>query len=144
LERSEREIDNTQSQEEVTLLGQIFDKWCPIYMSYGMTYDEYWYDDCYKAYYYAKAYKEKLKSQDEFMWEQGMYVYEAILQCAPILHPFSKSSKPLPYTDKPHLHKVFMTEEEHKKNIEQETENERLKAYMWAKSLQRIYKQKDK
>ena len=142
MERSEREIDNTQSQEEVTLLGQIFDKWCPIYMSYGMTYDEYWYDDCYKAYYYAKAYKEKLKSQDEFMWEQGMYIYEAILQCSPILHPFSKETKPLPYTEKPHLSDVFESEEEKQKQLKQQEENERIKAYAWMKTIARFYKNK--
>lgn len=98
-------------------------------MSYGMTYDEFWYDDLYKTYFYLKAYKEKLKQRDSEMWEQGMYIYEAILQCAPILHPFSKASEPLPYTEKPHLYKE--TKQELKEKQEQEQENERLKAELW-------------
>lgn len=100
-------------------------------MCYGMSYDEFWHGDVYMTRYYLKAYKEKLKQRDMELWEQGMYIYEAILQCSPILHPFSKAKKPLPYTEQPHTMQVVEKTEVEK---EQERENERLKAIWWAKN----------
>jgi hypothetical protein len=80
-------------------------------MSYGMSYDEYWYDDCFKAKFYREQYKIRLKKEDMDMWKQGMYIYEALCDVSPILHAFSKKgTKPLPYRDKPLLQEY---EQEH-------------------------------
>lgn len=117
-----------------------FEKACPIYMVYGLSYEDFWYGDPFKAKYQREYYKLKLQKQDEYMWEQGMYIYEALLQCAPILHPFSKSKKPLPYTEKPHF--VMLSEEEEKERKRQEEENERLKAQLWIKTWMRGMKKK--
>lgn len=110
---------------------------CHIFMSYGMSYDEFWHDDVFKTRYYLKAYKEKLKQKDMELWEQGMYIYEAILQCSPILHPFSKAKEPLPYTDKPHTMQVV---EKTEQEIAKEQENERLKAELWMRTWVRNMK----
>lgn len=118
---------------------ECFEKQCPIFMSYGMSYDDFWYGDLYKTYFYRKAHKEKLKQKDMELWEQGMYIYEAILQCSPILHPFSKAKEPLPYTKKPHFMLVEELTEEEKKR---EEENERLKAQLWMKTWVREMKKK--
>mgnify|MGYP003297365174 CR=1 FL=1 len=104
---------------------------CHIFMSYGMSYDEFWYDDVYKTRYYLKAYKERLKQKDMELWEQGMYIYEAILQCSPILHPFSKAKEPLPYTKEPH---TMLAHEKTEEELLQEQENERLKAEFWLRN----------
>ena len=57
----------------------------------------------------------------------GMYVYEAIMDCSPILHAFSKKgTKPLPYAQRPYLMDKLQEKTESEK--EQEKENERLKA----------------
>lgn len=114
-------------------------------MSYGMDYKDYWYGDIFQTYYVLKAYRLKLKAEDEYMWMQGMYVYEAILDCARILHPFSKATKPLPYSEQPYLHKVEQTqkqldEEERQKQIE----NVRLKAQIWIKNWVRQMKKANK
>lgn len=117
------------SDVEVVSYTECFEKYCPIYMSYGLSYEDFWYGDVYKAKYQREAYKLKIRQQDEFMWEQGMYIYEAILQCSPVLHPFSKATKPLPYTDKPHT--IEIEEQKDEKINEQMVENERLKAQIW-------------
>jgi len=71
-----------------------------------------------------------------------MYVYEAILDCSPILHAFSKKgTKPLPYSDKPFLMDKFREKTEAEK--EQERENERLKAIIrfnnWFKATKKHF-----
>lgn len=114
-----------------------FEQACPIFMLYGLSYDDFWYGDPYKAKYQLKAYKLILKREDEIIWEQGMYIYEAILQCAPVLHPFSKAKKPLPYTEKPHLVDVYENQRKQEEITQQEVENERLKAQIWVKNWAR-------
>ena len=122
-------FDNDDADVEGVPYTKAFEEACPIFMMYGLTYDEFWYDDCYKALYQLKTYKHKLKHEDELLWEQGWYIYEALLQCAPVLHPFSKAQKPLPYTEKPHLQQIEDEKTEQEK--QQEVENERLKAQIW-------------
>lgn len=122
-------------------LTKIFEQECPYYMSYGMTYDEYWYDDCFKVQFYRESYKLKLKKEDTDMWKQGMYIYEALCDVSPILHAFSKDgTKPLPYRSKPMLVEL----EDNKKQKEQEVENERLKAIVffenWARATAKHFK----
>lgn len=119
-------ISEEKSKVESTSLTQLFEKACPIYMSYGMSYNDFWYGPAFMTTFYRDANKLKLRQQDENNWMIGMYVYEAILDCSPVLHAFSKKgTKPLPYAEKPYLTDVFETKTEAQK--EQEKENERLK-----------------
>ena len=68
-----------------------------------MTYDQFWNQDVclVKAYREADKIKRDLRNQD--MWLQGAYIYEAILDAAPVLRfSFSKKPpKPIPYLDQP-------------------------------------------
>ena len=80
--------------------------------------------------FYKDADKLRIRQQDENNWMLGMYVYEAILDCSPILHAFSKrGTKPLPYAEKPYLMDKLetKTKAEIEREKEQEKENERLK-----------------
>jgi hypothetical protein len=106
-------------------------------MSYGMSYDDYWYGDCFKAKFYREQYKIRLEKEDRDMLIQGMYIYEALCDVSPILHAFSKNgTKPLPYREKPMLEELKTEKTEKEK--EQEIQNERLKARIffenWAKA----------
>lgn len=117
------------SKVEHTSLTELFEKICPIYMSYGMTYNEFWYGSAYMVSFYRESYKLKLKQQDENNWMQGMYVYEALCKVSPVLHAFSKKgTKPLPYAEKPFLMDKINPVEKTQEQIEREKENERLKA----------------
>lgn len=111
---------------ESTSLTKLFEKACPIYMSFGMSYHDFWYGPAFMTTFYKDAHKLRLRQQDENNWMLGMYVYEAILDCSPILHAFSKKgAKPLPYAEKPYL--ADKLNEKTTTEKEQEIENERLK-----------------
>ena len=97
-------ISKEKSKVEYTSLTNLFEKQCPIYMSYGMTYDEFWYGEFYRTKFYRESYIIKNRHKDEELWLQGMYVYEALCKVSPILHAFSKKgAKPLPFSEKPYL-----------------------------------------
>lgn len=120
-------ISEERPKVESTSLTKTFEKACPIYMSYGMSYNDFWFGPAFMTQFYRDANKLRIRQQDENNWMIGMYVYEAILDCSPILHAFSKKgTKPLPYAEKPYLMDNLVEKTEAEK--EQEKENERLKA----------------
>lgn len=119
-------ISEERPHVEDTSLTKLFEKACPIYMSFGMSYHDFWYGPAFMTTFYKDAHKLRLRQQDENNWMLGMYVYEAILDCSPILHAFSKKgTKPLPYAEQPYLSDKLS--EKTTAEIEQERENERLR-----------------
>lgn len=145
-------LKSKEKQVESISLTELFEKWCPIYMSYGMTYDEYWKQSPYRAKFYREAHELKVKQNDEQMWVQGMYIYEALCEVSPILHAFSKSgTKPLPYAQKPYLSHLKTESERDKEREEQEKqkqiENERLIAQVhfqnWARNTAKMFEEKN-
>lgn len=133
-----------KSKVESVSLTEIFEKLCPIYMSYGMTYDEFWYDSPYRAKFYREAKKIQVKQKDEELWLQGVYIYDALCRVSPILHAFCKSgTKPLPYAEKPYM----AQKEDEKANEEQRIENERLIAQVhfqqWARAAEKRFNNKE-
>ena len=130
------------STVESTSLTKIFEHECPYYMSYGMSFDEYWYGDAYLVKFYRDAYKLKIRYDDVFMWKQGMYIYEALCDVSPILHAFSKKgAKPLPYRSNPMSEETKQIETEKEKEIA--IKNERMKARIfferWAKATKKHF-----
>lgn len=140
-------LKSEERKVESTSLTSLFEKMCPIYMSYGMTYDEYWKESPYRAKFYREAHEMKVKRKDEEMWVQGMYIYEALCEVSPVLHAFSKSgTKPLPYAKKPYLASV--EQEKTEENKKQQMENERLIAQIhfqnWARNTKKMFENKNK
>ena len=75
----------------------------PYYLSIGMTPEQYWDGDCTLPKYFRKAEELRNDKRNEELWLQGMYIYEAICDVAPILHAFAKKgTKPTPYAAKPY------------------------------------------
>lgn len=69
----------------------------------GMTYDQFWNQDVDLVKPYRKAWKIKQDVENQKLWLQGAYVYEAILCASPVLHDFAKKgTKPTPYPEKPY------------------------------------------
>ena len=68
-----------------------------------MPYVLFWSGDCTAVIAYRKAYEIQRRRDERDLWRQGMYVYEAICDVAPILHAFAKKgTKPTPYSEKPY------------------------------------------
>ena len=135
---------------EYTFLKIVFEEVCPFFISIGMTYNQFWYDDVSIAKAYLKAFKIKQKRENEIeewrMWKQGVYTYEALCDVSPVLHAFAKKgTKPLPFPTKPYgIEENNIEKTEAQK--EQEAENERLRAIIkfksWAKSVKKDFQNK--
>ena len=50
-------------------------------IKYGMSYNQFWFDDPQLYYIYEEAYLEKLKERDIFNWQMGVYMQYAIGSC---------------------------------------------------------------
>lgn len=138
-------ITKDKSKVEVTSLTELFEKQCPIYMSYGMSYDEFWYGDFYRTKFYRESYVIQRRQKDEELWLQGMYVYEALCKVSPILHAFSKKgTKPLQYSSKPYMSDIKLESEVVDK--EQEEKNAQLIARIhfenWARAMKKKFEKK--
>ena len=135
---SESFTKSGNSRVESTSLTKLFEHECPYYMSYGMSFDEYWNGDAYLVKFYRDTYKLKMRYDDVFMWKQGMYIYEALCDVSPILHAFSKEgAKPLQYRSKP-MSEELKEDMKTEKEKEQQIKNKRLKAQIffdnWARN----------
>lgn len=142
---SNRLISKEKSKVEVTSLTETFEELCPIFMSYGMSYDEYWHSSPYRAKFYLKAHKLKVKQKDEELWMQGMYIYEALCDVSPILHAFSKKgTKPLPYSSRPYLDSVqaVQTKEQQEKEKKNAQLIARLHFERWARDTKKHFEKK--
>ena len=102
---------------------ETFEELCPYYLNIGMTYYDFWDGDPSMV----RAYREKEKhtrDRENFnFWLQGMYIYEAILDIAPVLRAFSKSTKPTPYRSEPISISSTKTEAEKKMENKQKMRN---------------------
>lgn len=88
----------------------------PYYLSIGMTYDQYWNDDPTLVIYYRKADEMRIERKNQELWLQGMYIYEALCDVAPIMHAMAKKgTKARPYTEQPYA----ITEKQRRREIEE-------------------------
>ena len=83
--------------------GEVFDEAFPHYLLMGMSPEQYWEQDCQLVKAYRQAHALKQEEENRFAWLQGMYVYEAICDVAPVLHAFAKRGTTVrPYPEKPY------------------------------------------
>lgn len=79
-----------------------FNELFPYYLAIGMTYEQYWDGDCALVADYRRAQEIRNEMENQRLWLQGMYVYDAICCTSPILRAFSKAKKPLRYRTEPY------------------------------------------
>lgn len=97
------------------------------YMVMGMTPDEYWNGDPALLKAYRKADELKRERRNEELWLQGMYIYEAIGDLAPILHAFAKKgAQAKPYTEQPYPVTNRLRAEAEKLRIKREYDQQKL------------------
>lgn len=115
-------MGNSLTEANSITLTETFEERCPFYMSIGMTYEDFWFKDVCMTKFYLKAYELKLEQKDTEIWLQGVYIYEALIKVAPILHAFAKSgAKAQPYAEKPY---GIFSRKKQKQATKQEIEDE--------------------
>lgn len=60
-----------------------------------MGYHDYWDGDCEMARYYRDMDEKVKERQNEALWLQGLYFYEALVDASPVLNAMSKKHKPM-------------------------------------------------
>ena len=101
----------------------------PYYLSIGMTPEQYWDGDPSLAKYYRQADELTRKRKNQALWLQGMYIYEALCNVAPVLQAFAKKgTKPIPYPD--HPYSLTIKEQEDEKKLREKRDREKARLYM--------------
>ena len=104
----------------------------PYYLSIGMTPEQYWDGDPSLVKYYRKSDEISRERRNQELWLQGMYIYEALCDVAPVLHAFAKrGTKPAPYSDHPYA--LTKRERADEQKLREKREREKAKRYMEAK-----------
>jgi hypothetical protein len=81
-----------------------------------MTYDQFWNDDPTLVIHYRKAAEMQIERKNQELWLQGLYIYEALCDVAPILQAMAKKgTKARPYSEKPYA----ITEKQRRREIEE-------------------------
>ncbi|MGN0535741.1 MAG: hypothetical protein ACI4IR_07060 [Eubacterium sp.] len=117
--------ENTLSHFSFT---DFFNEHLPFFLSIGMSYEQYWNDDCYIAQYYRKAYELQRNRINEQLWLQGLYIYEAILDMSPALRamgaqaPEKYVSEPYPITPEECEKREIQKAKEHQEEMKAKTE----------------------
>lgn len=110
----------------------------PVYMAMGMTPDEYWNGDPALLKAYRKMDEIRRERENEMLWLQGMYIYEAIGDLAPILHAFAKKgTEAKPYAERPYpiTKRLKKEAEEAKEQREYEQQKARFQQMMTAVNM---------
>lgn len=94
--------ENGEAKPNKTI-AEAFDEAFPHYLAMGMTYQQFWEQDCMLVIAYRKAYRLRQEQQNQFAWLQGLYIWKA-LQSAPVfVNGFvPKGATIEPYWDKPY------------------------------------------
>lgn len=104
-------------------------------MSIGMTYEQFWEGNPQMVKYYREAEELKVRRQNQQLWLQGYYVYNAIGAFVEILPAFpKKGAKVQPYLQEP----LSLTEAERRQKEEERMKQkmERIKERMMARALE--------
>jgi hypothetical protein len=97
-----------------------------------MTPEQYWDGDPTLAKYYRKSDELRRERRNQELWLQGMYIYEALCDVAPVLNAFAKKgTKPNPYSEHPYA--LTNREREEAQKLREKREREKARRYMEAK-----------
>lgn len=104
---SEKEGSNGQQQVSTTAplsYTDTFNQCLPFYLSIGMTYEQFWYGDCTLVKPYRQAFEMKQDRENQRLWLQGRYFYDAICAASPLFRFSMKGGKieAMPYTEEPY------------------------------------------
>lgn len=117
--------------KKTTTFRELFEEQFPLYLAYGMTYEQYWDGPAELVKYYRKLHALRAAQRNQELWVQGRYVYDAICAAAPILNPLSKETTPREYIKEPYP--LTAKEAAARRKREEEEAAQRMKDYMLQK-----------
>ena len=106
-------------------LLEVFAMACPVYLSYGMTYEQFWDGDVSAHKAYREAFKIRMRERNTFMHLQAAYFYEAMCDAASLFRGM-KPSKPQPFRKEPY--DIFEDDRKRREAEEARERYERIKA----------------
>ena len=93
--------DEEDGSEPLTS-SQIFHKVFPEYLAMGMTFEQFWQQDCSMVVAYRKAYRIRQEEINRTAWLNGLYMYKALTSAPQFVQGFiPKGTKIEPYPNKP-------------------------------------------
>lgn len=115
---------------------EMFKEVLPFYISIGMSFEQFYNEDVTLATVYRKAYEIKNERDNNQLWLQGMYIYDAV--STTIYNVFCrKAGQPASsYPKNPYPINQKQLEEDHEKSVERE----RAKAKVWMENWVNAYK----
>lgn len=131
------------SQEKPQKYSDIFNEVFPYYLYIGMTEAQFWNGDVWLVKAYRKAYDLKRQEQNQMLWLQGLYIYEAIANLSPLLRAFTKNPKPIPYPSEPYPLDKKDIEDKKEKEHEQAKTMQKDKLLAWAKAVNKKKEKQD-
>lgn len=137
--------DEEGADEAPSSYSDVFWDVCGFYMSAGMPWELYWEGDA-KAVVPFRRKRELESERDNFnAWLQGLYVYEAVGDLAPILHAFAKKgTKASPYRSEPMPVTEKQAELAKERKVRREREETLARMHAWAEGVNaRMKKRKD-
>ena len=72
------DVDLNAPQSE---FGKYLDQICPYYMSWGMTWDEFWHESIDRLQAYWQANQFSIERRNQELWLQGLYIRSAVASC---------------------------------------------------------------
>ena len=122
-------------------MGEIFENWCPYFMLYGMTYEQYWFGDPWIVKAYKQAYDLQCRKRNEELWLGGVYTLDAFSTV--LSNAFrKKGTQAARYMSKP-LDIFPKTKAEQEAEAEREREKVIRALTVWGKNWNRRYEQQD-
>jgi len=122
----------------------IFDVAVPQYLNYGMSWEQYWDGEPSMAKAFRKKAELERKETNWELWLQGLYVYTAIIDVAPMLIPFNKKPKAEPYLKEP----IPLSEKDNKElqqaKKKAQFEEQLAKVRAWQKKANEYIRNKEK
>ena len=78
--------------------AELADELCPVYMSMGVPWNEFWHGDYTQLAAYRKAFEISRERVNHDAWLYNAYTYDVLCMVSPVLHAFApKGTKPMPY-----------------------------------------------
>ena len=90
----EQSFSDNESTSPQSNFGKYLDLICPYYLSYGMSWEEFWYSSLDRLGVYWQKHQFEIEARNQELWLQGLYIRSAVASCMD-----SKNSK---YPSKPH------------------------------------------